>query len=98
MEIILNNCMLKLLIISSFIFPFGFNQCFGGEVDKKLHQECLYPTVYIGRADKRAYGSGVIIRSEKASENLYKNAFITCGHLVEEGVIDYEVKFYLYED
>lgn len=98
MKIILNNYMLKLLIISSFVFLFGFNQCFGGEVDKKLHQECLYPTIYVGRADRRAYGSGVIIRSEKVSDGLYKNAFITCGHLVEEDTLDYEVKFYLYED
>lgn len=70
----------------------------GGEVDKKLHQECLYPTIYVGRSDQSSYGSGVIVRSDKVNDNLYKNVFITCAHLIDETSIDYEVKIYVYEN
>lgn len=84
---------LLLLFFCTFI---GFSQ--GGEVDKKLHQDCLYPTIYVGRADQSGYGSGVVVRSDKVKDGLYKNVFITCAHLIDESAIDYEVKQYIYEN
>lgn len=84
-----------ILLFYTFVFLTKIN---GGEVDKRLHQECLYPTIYVGRADQSGYGSGVITRSEKVNDNLYKNIFITCAHLVDDNNIDYEVKQYIYED
>ncbi len=48
-----------------------------GDADKKLHTDCLYPAVYVGRADGSGYGSGVIVRSDKVNDDLYKNVFIT---------------------
>lgn len=84
------------LIILFFFTIISFSH--GGEVDKKLHQECLYPTVYVGRAEGSGYGSGVVVRSEKINDNLYKNVFITCAHLVDDSTLDYEIKQYIYED
>lgn len=86
------------LLILLFFYTLSANTINGGEVDKKLHQECLYPTIYVGSADQRGYGSGVIVRSEKVEDNLYKNVFITCAHLVDDHNIDYEVKQYTYEN
>jgi S1-C subfamily serine protease len=86
---------LFLLFFCTFI---SFSQINGGEVDKKLHQDCLYPTVYVGRADGSGYGSGVIVRSEKVNESLYKNVFITCAHVTDETSIDYEIKYFTYEN
>jgi hypothetical protein len=91
--------MVKFITRSFIILIFctiGFSQT--GEVDKKLHQECLYPTIYVGRADQSGYGSGVIVRSEKVNDTLYRNVFITCAHLVDDTNIDYEVKQYIYEN
>ena len=90
---------MRKFIISSLIFIFfctlDINQINGGEVDKNLHQDCLYPTIYIGRAD--GYGSGVIVRSEKVDKG-YKNVFITCAHITDETALDYEVKQFVYEN
>lgn len=90
--------MLKYITRTLFIFfiLIGFSQA--GEVDEKLHQKCLYPTVYVGRADQSGYGSGVVVRSEKITDSLYKNVFITCAHLIDDSVLDYEIKQYVYED
>jgi S1-C subfamily serine protease len=69
-----------------------------GEVDKKLHTDCLYPTIYVGLANKGGYGSGVIVRSEKKDDSTYRNVFITCAHLVDSSDLDYEVKQFTYEN
>lgn len=89
-----------LAIFSFFLFinPFN-NPSYSQEVDKKLHQQCLYPTIYIGNVAKDSYGSGVIVRSDKVGDNEYKNVFITCNHLFNQGdYTGYEIKEYLYED
>jgi len=88
--------MTRSLILLFFCTLLSFS--YGGEVDKKLHQECLYPTVYVGRADGSGYGSGVIVRSDKVNDTLYKNVFISCAHLVDDSTLDYEIKQYIYED
>ena len=90
--------MLKFITRSFFLLLFCTLITFAqaGEVDKKLHQECLYPTIYVGR--ESGYGSGVVVRSEKVEENIYRNVFITCAHLVDETTIDYEVKQFIYDN
>jgi S1-C subfamily serine protease len=92
--------MLKFITRSFFLLLFCTLISFShaGDVDKKLHQECLYPTVYVGRADQSSYGSGVIVRSDKIEDNLYRNVFITCAHLIDETSIDYEIKQFIYEN
>ena len=47
------------------------------ELDKKLHSQCIYPTVII--KDPNGSGSGVIVRSEKVGDE-YRNVVLTCGH------------------
>ena len=90
---------MKRMILALFIVIFGSSNLFSQEVDKKLHQQCLYPTIYIGNLKKNTYGSGVIIKSDKVKDNEYKNVFITCNHLFYYGdYMGYEVKQYLYED
>lgn len=49
------------------------------ELDKKLHEECLYPTVMIAIGNDGT-GSGVIVRSDKVGD-VYRNVVMTCGHL-----------------
>lgn len=86
--------MKRMILALSLIVSSLFSQ----DVDKKLHQKCLYPTVYIGNIKKTGFGSGVIIRSDKVGDE-YKNVFITCNHLFYYGdYTGYEVKQFIYED
>jgi S1-C subfamily serine protease len=80
------------------MFLFVSNHVNGGEIDKKLYKNCIYPTIYVGQATGNTYGSGVIVRSEKVKPHQYKNVFLTCGHVVNDSVLDYEVRQYIYED
>lgn len=94
---------MRKFIVHSFLFLFfciflGTNHINGGEVDKNLHIKCLYPTIYVGHADKSGYGSGVIVRSEKIDTHHYRNVFITCAHLVTDSEYDYEVRQYIYDN
>lgn len=68
------------------------------ELDKRLHNRCIYPTVIIKVPN--ASGSGVIVRSDKVGDE-YHNVVLTCGHTFimslmhnnwecEVGVGDYE--------
>src|SRR5581483_2022982 len=79
------------------VFFILINQTHGGEIDKKLHKNCIYPTVLVTRANDGGYGSGVIVRSEKV-DNIYKNVFLTCAHIIDTAKPDYEVKQFIYED
>ena len=47
--------------------------------DKKLHSQCIYPTVLI-KVGTSSFGSGVIVRSEKVGDE-YRNVVLTCGHI-----------------
>jgi S1-C subfamily serine protease len=90
---------MKNFLISSLVLLLLFTSClFAGTPDKELHQKCLYPTIYVGRADQMSYGSGVIVRSEKIEDHKYKNVFITCAHLESSNYFDYEVKQVIYEN
>lgn len=53
---------------------------FSGEPDKKLHEKCLYPVVQIINSDNRGSCSGVILRSEKISNNKYHNVVVSTAH------------------
>ncbi len=89
---------MRKLLFSLLFFCASLNSSFAGDVDKKLHQQCLYPTIYIGKADQTSYGSGVIVRSDKVNDTTYKNVFLSCAHLVDDTSIDYEVKQFIYEE
>nr|NIQ15600.1 hypothetical protein [Candidatus Dadabacteria bacterium] len=90
--------MRKIMVLSFFLIStFILSMVNAGTVDKKLHQNCLYPTIYIGR-ESGGYGSGVIVRSDKVKDDLYRNVFITCAHLINENRHDYIVKQYIYEN
>ena len=92
--------MQKFMIFLSVITTlFIINNVIGGEIDKTLHENCLHPTIYVGQANgKGGFGSGVIVRSEKVKDNLYKNIFLTCAHITTPLVQSYEVRQYIYED
>lgn len=55
---------------------------FSGELDKKLHEMCLYPAVTMDAVTINAMGSGVIIRSDEISKNIYHNVVVTCAHVL----------------
>lgn len=67
--------------ISFFIILFfaSINLCFCDEPDKKMHLECLYPTIQL--IGPGFSGSGFIVRSEP-SENHYLNVMITSAHII----------------
>lgn len=50
-------------------------------VNKKLHENCLYPVVLITNKDIGSHGTGFVVKSIKISENRYENVFITCAHV-----------------
>lgn len=84
-------------MLSSFILILFFcSKSCAGDVNEQLHKDCLYPTICIGHDE--GYGTGFIIRSEKESENKYKNVFLSCAHITKNGVKDYEVRQYVYEN
>jgi S1-C subfamily serine protease len=90
----MKNSSILLLFFCTFFLP---NTTNAGEVDKQLHQKCLYPTIYVGRVNKSTYGSGVIVRSQKHKDG-YRNVFLTCAHVVHDNYLDYEVKQFIYEE
>lgn len=68
------------LLIILVVCPVGL---LGGEPDKDLHEKCLYPTVVV-HTPKGSSGSGVIVRSDKISDNEYMNIAISCQHVVDD--------------
>jgi S1-C subfamily serine protease len=90
--------MIKFLNTSLFLlFFFIANTCYAGIPDETLHKNCLYPTIMISKSN-HGFGSGVIIRNEKTKNNLYKNCFITCGHICDETISDYNITVFFYEN
>ena len=91
--------MIKLLNTSLFLlFFFIVNTCHAGVPDETLHKNCLYPTILVAKSNSNGSGSGTIIRSEKSKDNLYKNCFITCGHICDGSISDYTIKIFFYEN
>jgi len=84
-------------LIFVLVLLFSPSYLFSGEPDKKLHSECLYPTVTVVAKNINMMGTGVIVRSEKISDNLYHNVVITCSHIIRKGE-DYEVVKGKYKD
>lgn len=91
---------MKNFLTSSFVLLFFFfsSITLAGTPDKDLHQKCLYPSIYVGRADRASYGSGVIVKSEKVDDKTYKNVFMSCAHLEQPNYFDYEVRQIIYEN
>jgi len=64
------------LLILAFVFLYNTNLC-SEEIDKKLHSQCLYPTIAISSLNYS--GTGVVIRSDFCEDH-YKNVFLTSAH------------------
>lgn len=75
--------MKNLILTAAIVFTLT-SHLFSGEPDKKLHEECLYPTVMVCGQEgyESGYGSGVIIKSEKDKDGKYLNYVATCDHVV----------------
>lgn len=71
------------------------NTVFSGEPDKKLHEQCLYPTVQIF-SSHNATGTGVIVRSEKIKEE-YVNVVLSCSHITSKNA-KYGTRVWIYKD
>lgn len=70
-------------IITLFIFSFVV---VAGEPDKKLHDQCIYPTVMIQNKINKHTGSGVILKSIK-KEKKFENLAITCSHFLVQPIM-----------
>lgn len=51
---------------------------YSDEPDKTLHNKCIYPTVIV--QGQNSFGTGFIVRSEKISDDEYRNVVISCAH------------------
>ena len=71
---------LAILTITLSLFT---SQAFSGEVDKKLHNKCIYPTVMLFSKPMGAIGTGVVIKSVKQKDNTYLNLAATCAHILK---------------
>ena len=65
------------------------------DVDVRLHKECLYPVIQLLEVGKKQGSSGFVVRSQRLSEGVYYNLFLTCAHCVADDkqevvVFDYE--------
>lgn len=65
------------------------------DVDKKLHEQCLYPTIMVNCNNHS--GTGVIITS-KLDDKSYKNIYLTCAHNLPENYIDSTVTIFTYKN
>lgn len=87
----------SILLMASLFMSFSTVECNGAEApDKKLHKECLYPTICVASVDETSFGSGVIVLSKKINYE-YINFFISSAHVIEKGT-DYNVLLHKYED
>ena len=53
---------------------------YSDEPDKKLHNECLYPTVMLYEPIQKYVGSAVVVRSEKFGDE-WHNVAVTANHV-----------------
>lgn len=86
--------MRKFLLLTIALFS---TSVFSAELDKKLHEECLYPTIMVCEHPTGNGGTGTIVRSEKIEENVYCNVAITCEHIFSAGTT-YSVRIPQYEN
>ena len=70
------------------------NSALSGELDKQLHQKCLYPTVMIFSVNPnvKSSGTGVIIKSIKKGEK-YLNLVGTCAHILQKSPPVYQYEY-----
>lgn len=83
-------------LLAIFLFLHFTLNSFANQPDIKLHEKCLYPTVMISTKKSFTYGSGCIIRSEKDGAK-YKNLFLSCAHIFEDGY-EFEVISFGYKE
>ena len=69
---------------------------YSDEPDKTLHNKCLYPSVLVKA--NNGFGSGVIVRSDRVSEDRYQNVVITCAHCLPSPHIKYSIGIAEYKD
>lgn len=67
--------LLFLAIAPSYVCP---SEVFSDEPNKTLHNKCVYPSVIVKGQD--SFGTGVIVRSEKMSDEQYRNVVVSCAH------------------
>jgi S1-C subfamily serine protease len=79
-----------IFLLLSIISNLHASTVFSGEPDKKLHLECLYPTVMITNS-RGSQGTGVIIRSDKIKDGLYHNVVLTCNHITANKSAKYKI-------
>lgn len=89
--------LLYTLLVSLTMSLFFCLECLADDPDEKLHTACLYPTIHVSPENKDSYGSGVIFRSSKFSENEYLNVFVTAAH-VANSYDQYIVRVFGYEN
>lgn len=65
--------------------------------DIPLHERCLYPTIKVTPKSKDSYGTGVIVRSTKVAEGVYRNVFLSCAHISDHND-PYVVRVFEYEN
>lgn len=84
--------MKKVLVCFAIVCLF-VTSSFADEPDKKLHEQCFYPTVKLEISPDHGggVGSGVIVRSVKRSENVYTNVVITSAHNLSKGPVSINV-------
>lgn len=73
------------------------NIVFSGEPDKKLHSDCIYPTLMVTNS-RGSQGTGVIIRSDKIKDDLYHNVLLSCKHILPDQSTKLEVHQIIYKD
>lgn len=71
---------------------------FSDEPDKKLHNQCLYPSILVNHKFAALAGTGTIVRSEKVGDE-YHNVVISCAHIFgHPDMKNYVAKMGKYED
>jgi hypothetical protein len=65
---------------------------YAGEIDKELHEKCLYPTVMIFSQSVSSVGTGVILKSSKQKDNTYLNLVATCAHILKMTPAEFETE------
>jgi len=81
-SIVLTLCTFSTLVFSEETDKTSNKRQRTNAVDRKLHKQCIYPTVKITDGDE-AGGSGVVVRSTQVGDK-WHNTIVTAAHVVEE--------------
>jgi len=81
-SIVLTLCTFSTLVFSEETDKTSNKRQRTNAVDRKLHKQCIYPTVKITDGDE-AGGSGVVVRSTQVGDK-WHNTIVTAAHVVED--------------